>query len=95
MQHPHMYETCANFVSAYSNESLQEQSIAMTLCQSDIAYDAPEWLTGEHMTGKTVALKIYFHIYFFQARQNKVIVFCFVFHLVEVEILDECICNTR
>ena len=24
----------------------------MSLCQNDIAYDAPEWLTGEHMTGQ-------------------------------------------
>jgi len=26
----------------------------MSLCQNDIAYDAPEWLTGEHMTGTTI-----------------------------------------
>ena len=33
------------------NLSVGRSELVMSLCQSDIAYDAPEWLTGEHMTG--------------------------------------------
>ena len=32
-------------------QPLGRSELVMSLCQSDIAYDAPEWLTGEHMTG--------------------------------------------